>query len=551
MSRAQTTASVRLKTTAGSSLPAYWYYWLLLLIVIFFAAIRYRLRDMPLERDEGEYAYLGQLMLQGIPPYKLAYTMKLPGTFAVYAAIMAVSGQTPAGIHLGFVLVNAATTVLVYFLVVRLSGKLAGVVAAASYALLSTSSSVLGFAGHATNLVVLAALGGILLLLKALESERSWLFFVGGLMFGLGYLMKQSGIAFAAFGFLFLIKSEWRRAVGWPRLAGRLAGFSLGVILPFVLTCLILAASGVSKTFWFWTVDYARQYASEIGVALGSQLFMRTFTRVVNAAVGIWMIAAVGVTAFLWHRENRPRAFFVGGLLLFSFLAVCPGLFFRHHYFIQMLPAVSILAGIAVNSATQRLNRAGNRLRVTLIPALLFVIACASSIDKQRTIFFELSPVAASRSVYHPNPFPEAVQVANYIDSHAPTDARIAVLGSEPEIFFYTKRHSATGYIYTYGLLEQQKYALEMQKQMIDEIESAQPEFLVRVRVPQSWLAKPNSPGLHSFFSWADSYVDNQYELVGIADILRPDYTEYHWGDEAKTYRARSRDVVEVFKRKA
>src|ERR1700722_7397629 len=248
MSRAQTTASVRLKTTAGSSLPAYWYYWLLLLIVIFFAAIRYRLRDMPLERDEGEYAYLGQLMLQGIPPYKLAYTMKLPGTFAVYSAIMAVSGQTPAGIHLGFVLVNAATTVLVYFLVVRLSGKLAGVVAAASYALLSTSISVLGFAGHATNLVVLAALGGILHLLKALESERSWLFFVGGLMFGLGYLMKQSGIAFAAFGFLFLIKSEWRRAVGWPRLAGRLAGFSLGVILPFVLTCLILAASGVSKT---------------------------------------------------------------------------------------------------------------------------------------------------------------------------------------------------------------------------------------------------------------------------------------------------------------
>jgi hypothetical protein len=39
-----------------------------------------------LERDEGEYAYAGQLMLQGIPPYQLAYTMKLPGPFAAYAA---------------------------------------------------------------------------------------------------------------------------------------------------------------------------------------------------------------------------------------------------------------------------------------------------------------------------------------------------------------------------------------------------------------------------------------------------------------------------------
>ena len=125
--------------------PAYWYYGLLLLVILFFAAIRFRLRDMPLERDEGEYAYAGQLMLQGIPPYKLAYTMKLPGTFAAYAVIMAVFGQTSAGIHIGFLLVNAATTILIYVLAVRLSGRLAGLVAAASYALLSTSTFGPGF----------------------------------------------------------------------------------------------------------------------------------------------------------------------------------------------------------------------------------------------------------------------------------------------------------------------------------------------------------------------------------------------------------------------
>jgi len=465
--------------------------------------------------------------------------------------IMAVFGQTPAGIHLGFLLVNAATIILIYFLAVRLSGRLAGLVAAASYALLFTSTSVLGFAGHATNLVVLGALGGILLLLKALETNRSWLFFASGLLFGLAYLMKQSGLAFAAFGVCFLIKSQWKRPVDWRTLAARVGGFALGGILPFVVTCLILAASGVSRTFWFWTLDYARQYASEIGVSLGFRIFKYNFLNVVSPALWLWIIAAVGVTAFLWHRENRPRAFFVGGLLLFSFLAVCPGFFFREHYFIQMLPVIALLAGIAVNSATQRLTRAGHGLLLTAIPVLLFFTACDYSIDKQRTFLFDLDPLTACRSVYYQNPFPEAVQIANYIDSHAPKDAGIAVLGSEPEIFFYTKRHSVTGYIYTYGLMEQQKYALEMQKQMIDEIESAHPEFLVRVRVPFSWLAKPNSPGLHAFFSWVDSYVYTQYELVGIADILRPDYTEYHWDDEAKTYRPGSPYVVEVFKRKA
>src|ERR1700676_3462634 len=94
----------------------YWVYGLLLVLILFFALIRFHLRQCPLERDEGEYAYAGQLMLQGVPPYQLVYSMKLPGTFAAYAAILALFGQTPTGVHLGLLLVNAATTLLVSLL---------------------------------------------------------------------------------------------------------------------------------------------------------------------------------------------------------------------------------------------------------------------------------------------------------------------------------------------------------------------------------------------------------------------------------------------------
>ena len=89
---------------------------------------------MPLERDEGEYAYAGQLILQGIPPYELAYNMKLPGTYAAYAVIMAAFGQTTRGIHIGLLIVNSLTIVLVYFLGRRLFGPICGVVAAGSFA---------------------------------------------------------------------------------------------------------------------------------------------------------------------------------------------------------------------------------------------------------------------------------------------------------------------------------------------------------------------------------------------------------------------------------
>src|SRR5215471_12871931 len=91
--------------------------WVLLgLILLLIISIRVRLREMPLERDEGEYAYAGQLILQGVPPYKEVYNMKLPGTYAAYAIIMAVFGQTPAGIHLGVMLVNVASIILMFLI---------------------------------------------------------------------------------------------------------------------------------------------------------------------------------------------------------------------------------------------------------------------------------------------------------------------------------------------------------------------------------------------------------------------------------------------------
>src|SRR6266540_3084302 len=128
-------------------------------------AIRIRLLEIALERDEGEYAYAGQLMLQGIPPYQLAYNMKFPGTYAAYAVMMAIFGQTIAGIHLGLLLVNLATITLIFFLGRRLLDSVAGLVAAVTYAILSVNPSVLGLAAHVEHVVNVPVLGGTLLLL--------------------------------------------------------------------------------------------------------------------------------------------------------------------------------------------------------------------------------------------------------------------------------------------------------------------------------------------------------------------------------------------------
>ena len=205
----------------GDRLP---YYLPLLLVIVFFSLIRWHFRYIPLERDEGEYAYAGQLMLHGIPPYTLIYSMKLPGTFAAYAAILLVFGQTAKGVHLGLLVVNAVTTFLIFLLGKRLFGPLAGLVAGSSYALLSTSPVSHWIRGARNPLCGVGAVSGVLLLLNAAESRRTWLYFWSGLFLGLAFLMKQPGIMFAVFGGLYLVKAEWqtwlhKRPEFWMKIA--------------------------------------------------------------------------------------------------------------------------------------------------------------------------------------------------------------------------------------------------------------------------------------------------------------------------------------------
>src|SRR5262245_46242782 len=195
-------------------------------------AIRVRLLGVPLERDEGEYAYAGQLILQGVPPYTLAYNMKFPGNYAAYAAIMSIFGQTITGIHLGLLLVNAATIILVFLLGRKLVNSLVGLTDGMSYAVLSVSPSMLGFAGQATLFVLLPVLGGTFLLLTSTDRRSFGCLFAIGLLFGLGVLMKQPSVFFALFGAIYIVSNNLLRLLRLEKILLRILVFSAGVILP-------------------------------------------------------------------------------------------------------------------------------------------------------------------------------------------------------------------------------------------------------------------------------------------------------------------------------
>ena len=512
-----------------------------LLAVVAVVIARVRLLGIPLERDEGEYAYIGDLMLQGVAPYGVAANMKLPGTNAAYAVMMAIFGRSIVGIHVGFLLVNLAAIAMVGLLGKRLFGWAAGIAAAASYAMLSVGMGVLGMAAHATHFVILPALGATILLLRWAENRKTAELIGSGLLFGVAFLMKQPGILLVVFGFLCLLycqRKEWReKRVEFLR---NVLVFGAATLLPFGVTCALLWRAGVLGKFWLWVFTYARSYVSTRPLAVGVRAFEIGVAPIFWDNVGICLLAAAGLV-LLWRDRGRREAAVIATLFLVcSFLAVCPGLYFREHYFVLVLPAMALLVGALV--AMPQTAMAG-ALSLWLVAGAL-----AYSVFRQSDYLFRMTPEEICAAEYGHNPFPEAIPVADYIRTHTATGDRIVVLGSEPEIYFYAGRRAVTPYVYVYPLVEAQPLAPLMQADFIRDVENAKPEYLVVVNVSASWLIQPGAPS--GLFRWMSPYYERRYQQVGVVD-LSPQGTIYRWDAEAANYRPRSSNYLLIMRRKS
>lgn len=457
------------------------------LIVAANAIVRLRYLDLPLERDEGEHAYAGQLLLQGIPPYTLVYSQKFPGIYAANALIEAILGQDTNAIRVALIAITSATALLVYLLGKRLLGRGAGMGAAAAYVLLSLSLASQGLYAHATHFVMLPAMGALVLL----ASRRMPL--LAGALLGIAVLMKQPGAVFAAFAVLWMLaEKRWRDA--------RLV--AAGGAIVAAMTAIALAAAGVFDRFWFWTIRYAAEYGSETTLADGKRYFLAQFGAIVGWTPALWIAIAIGIVLLLVKKQ-----FFVPALIVFSFAGTSAGLYFRHHYFLLLFPACALAAGGGVAMGMNLL-----RGRARLAVPIAFGIVLLLSIASEWNIVARYSPERVTRILHGDSPFIEAPKIADYLRDHTKPDDRIAIFGSEPEILFLANRKSATGYIYMYPLMEHQAYASTMQREMIAEVERARPAYLVSVTSPLSWLARPDSD--RTVIEYAQRKVDSgEYRL--------------------------------------
>ena len=511
-------------------------------IILLVSLLRAMHLGFPLERDEGEFGYIAQEMLRGVPMYESAYTQKLPGTYFFYALFLSVFGQSITAIHLGLLLVNAVIMALLFLILRKTHSAPAGCLGALVFGVTALSPNVLGFAGHATFFVSLFALLGLLLLLYAREKGLLALFFSSGLSFGFAFLMKQSGVFFAPLAIVFLALDDLAFKPRQPvRFALRSLVLGVGSILPALILFTYYAAIGKFSLLWFWAFKLAGEFSRHFSAQV-VQAFL-AMTQYVTAGFALpWILSVVGLLVMLRDRTLGRNRYLYLTFAAACFLTIVPGFYFTPHYWISLLPAVALLIGALAGAAERWRGWAATA--VWIVTGLGLILGVA----RQESFYFgRVSDAEQARTIYFGNPFSESIEIGKYLKEHTTPQDRIAILGSETQIYFYAQRRSASRFVNTYFLTADHPKNREMQHEMIRDIEQARPKYLLLVNLSTSWSFLANTP--HDILDWADTYPKGKYGLEGLVKIYR-EGSVAKWGDEARAQSLSPSDwFVAVYRR--
>jgi hypothetical protein len=521
-------------------------------LIAVFALLRAPYVSVPLERDEGEYAYIAQRLLEGDLPYRDAFDQKPPGVFLAYAVAFVSFGQSIESIHGLLYLWTAATALVLFALVRRLAGDAAAVFAALIFSIASADPRLVATAANTEIFMLLPLTASMACLVRGLAVPRPGWWLACGAFAALACWFKQVAALNAAFVAVFAGADLLRRSGRGPALRS-LLWMGLGAAVVSAPVLLFFALQGAWRPFLDAVVLHNLAYAQRFPLAEGVGRAGFQLREQAPSLAAFWALAAV---ALLFPRiaSGRIRAL-LGGWFLASAAGVCVGLYFRPHYFIQVLPGLSALGGLTAGAVMRWLG-ARPRPAAWVGAGLLTGLVLVPPVVANREILGAGSPDAISRKIYGLNPFPESLEIANYIERTSDADDTVYVIGSEPQILFYAGRRSATRYIFFYPLTGGYPDASERQREVMREVTASRPRYVVLANLSTSLMMTPETD--RYVFAESRRWIARKYRLEFVARPRGGDDPgfDFLYGSEAERMAAetseetRPRAWVAVYRRR-
>jgi len=212
----------------------------------------------PLDCDEAIYAHMGRRILAGDVLYRDLTENKPPLGYWLYAAPIAVFGYNETAIRLFAFPFVLATIALVGWIGVRLSGPLAGGLAAFLFAILSTDPYLFGNGSNLEHPMNFFAVASLALMIRGWEGDKAWPFALAGAAVGSAALVKQVGVL--PFG-VYLLAQALRPSPGRMKAIG---GLGLGLAGALMAAALVLLVQGAGADAYDDIFRFGRAMATDL-----------------------------------------------------------------------------------------------------------------------------------------------------------------------------------------------------------------------------------------------------------------------------------------------
>jgi 4-amino-4-deoxy-L-arabinose transferase-like glycosyltransferase len=390
----------------------------------------------PLERDEGLYAYIGQVILDGGLPYRDAIDHKPPGVHYLYALMIMAGGATPLAIRLLTGFYSLATVFIVYRTARLLAGVAGGLAAACCFAVAASGPLLCGSSSNTEVFLLLPLTAAFYLALRGKETG-DWRFSAGsGVCAALAMLIKTVALpSILLFGLIACLpdgaRGKWRAFLtGGVAFFAPLAIISGGVVLYFAL-------NGALADFWHWNVVFNRSYGA-VGLA-GHLSGLRDVAPRLVEQLPLWLMAVPAAWFVMCRAEQRqawPVVLFLGAAILG---VIMPGRYFPH-YFILLLPALAILAGIGFQMC-RSLSAPLRQILLTVAGGAWLALAAY-----EYPWYLVYTPDEVVSRKYPNDRFALIARLAAELRQLTKPGETIYQWGFEPELYFLADRRSPTRY---------------------------------------------------------------------------------------------------------
>lgn len=524
---------------------------LLLILVMIVHSIRSNFLSIPFERDEGIYSYFGTLVLEGKVPYKDFYEVKFPGLFYMYGFIVGMFGDTVEGMHKGFMYMNILSMVFIYFAGRNLFSPVAGLISAITFAFVSLTPNLSGFTVQSEHGVAFFISLGLLFYSLAKTSGKWFHYLLMGFSMGAAFMVKTSGVFLALWGGLLIITDF---AFTKPRVTKQfwvhMISYAIGGFSIIGIMFLIIMMKGSFNEMIYWAYEHPKQYVSNMPYEEGVKYFKYTRDAIVQNHKFFWIHSILALGLCLLKPINIKYKILGVTLLGFSFLTIVPGYYFYGHYWIQMVPGMALVAGLTVYSVLSILQNMFNLKQpfIKYVYLAVFAFLTFNHVSGLKSYYYHPNYERILRAVYGNNPFPESMEIAKYINSHSKPEDNIVLIGSEPQIYFYTKKKSPSRHAYFTSVVNNVKDHKKWQREFAEGTEKANPKFVIFFNHPLSLLVQPNTDKY--IFEWANKFITEKYKLVGVVDMIEGQQSVYVYNEQLNTYRPVSQNLIYIYERK-